>query len=75
MYTIGLAHLGSRLSGRELANANAAFVFCYGVGMLVGPQFVGFGIDVFGAPGFGYSLAAFFAAYIVLGVWRLAAGR
>lgn len=75
MYTIGLAHLGSRLSGRELANANAAFVFCYGVGMLVGPQFVGFGIDVFGAPGFGYSLAAFFAAYIVLGVWRLVAGR
>ena len=38
LYTIGLAHLGSRLTGRELASANAAFVLCYGLGMLVGPQ-------------------------------------
>lgn len=75
MYTIGLAHLGSRLSGRELANANAAFVFCYGLGMLIGPQVVGLGMDAFGAPGFGYSIAMFFAAYILLGAWRLAAGK
>ncbi len=75
MYTVGLAHLGSRLSGLELANANAAFVFCYGLGMLIGPQFVGLGIDVFGPPGFGYSLAAFFFVYIIVVAWRLIAGR
>jgi MFS family permease len=75
MYTIGLAHLGSRLSGRELANANAAFVFCYGVGMLIGPQIVGAGMDIFGPAGFGYSLAAFFVAYIVLAAWRIAVGK
>ena len=31
LYTVGLAHLGSRLTGRDLASANAAFVFCYGL--------------------------------------------
>ena len=66
LYTIGLAHLGSRLTGRELASANAAFVFCYGFGMLVGPQAIGIGMDL-RPRGFGYSLALFFALYIVLG--------
>lgn len=71
LYTIGLAHLGSRLTGRELASANAAFVFCYGFGMLVGPQLIGIGMDVFGPPGFGYALALFFALYIVLAATRV----
>lgn len=71
LYTIGLAHLGSRLTGRELASANAAFVFCYGFGMLVGPQVIGIGMDVFGPPGFGYSLALFFALYILLVTARM----
>lgn len=71
MYTIGLAHLSARLSGRELANANAAFVFCYGLGMLVGPQAIGLGMDFFGPPGFAWSLAVFFVAYIVLAASRI----
>ena len=71
LYTIGLAHLGSRLTGRELASANAAFVFCYGFGMLVGPQAIGIGMDLFGPPGFGYALALFFALYILLAIARI----
>lgn len=74
LYTIGLAHLGSRLSGRDLASANAAFVFCYGLGMVLGPQAIGIGMDVFGNNGFAWSLALFFVAYIALAVWRIAAG-
>ncbi len=72
LYTIGLAHLGSRLTGRDLASANAAFVFCYGFGMLIGPQAIGIGMDVFGPPGFGHSLALFFVLYILLATWRIA---
>ena len=71
LYTIGLAHLGSQLSGRDLASANAAFVFCYGVGMVLGPQAIGIGMDVFGNDGFGWSLALFFAAYVALALGRL----
>jgi len=72
LYTIGLAHLGSRLTGRDLASANAAFVFCYGFGMLVGPQAIGISMDALGARGFGYALVGFFLIYVVLALWRLA---
>jgi len=73
LYTIGLAHLGSRLSGRDLASANAAFVFCYGIGMLLGPQFIGIGMDTFGPHGFAWTLALFFGLYILVAGARLAA--
>ena len=71
LYTGGLAHLGTKLTGRELASANAAFVFCYGFGMLVGPQLIGIGMDLFGPPGFGYALALFFGLYILLAAGRI----
>jgi MFS family permease len=71
LYTVGLAHLGSKLSGHDLASANSAFVFCYSVGMLVGPQAIGLGIDAMGPDGFAWSLAAFFAAYVALTSLRI----
>jgi MFS family permease len=66
LYTVGLAHLGSKLSGRDLASANAAFVFCYGLGMLAGPQAIGVGMDRLGPEGFAHVLAVFFALYVAL---------
>lgn len=71
LYTVGLAHLGSRLSGRDLASANAAFVLCYGIGMLAGPQAIGIGMDLFGPNGFAYAIMIFFAGYLTLGFMRL----
>lgn len=71
LYTVGLAHLGARLAGAELASANAAFIFCYAVGMLIGPQVIGSSLDLFGAPGFAYALALFFAAYVLLSGARI----
>ena len=75
LYTVGLAHLGSKLSGSELASANAAFIFCYSAGMLVGPQAIGTSMDLFGNDGFSWSLAAFFTAYLLLTLGRLAHTR
>ncbi|WP_245413747.1 MFS transporter [Fulvimarina endophytica] len=66
LYTVGLAHLGSKLSGSDLAAANAAFIFCYSAGMLVGPQVIGSGMDIFGPDGFAWSLALFFGLYLIL---------
>lgn len=71
LYTIGLAHLGSRLTGRDLAAANAAFVLCYGVGMLVGPQVIGIGMDIANPHGFAWAIALFFAGYLVLAAFRM----
>ena len=71
LYTVGLAHLGSKLSGRDLASANAAFVLCYGIGMLIGPQAIGIGMDIAGPNGFAWTLALFFAFYLLLAAARL----
>ena len=71
LYTVGLSHLGSRLTGPDLAAANAAFVFCYAVGTVAGPQVIGTAIDVAGTSGFAWSIAAFFGLYVVLSAGRL----
>ena len=71
MYTVGLAHLGSRLKGTDLAQANAAFVLCYGLGMTIGPQSAGIAMDILGPSGFGVTLFTFFAMYLVLYMIRI----
>jgi MFS family permease len=70
LYTVGLAHLGARLSGADLVAANAAFIFCYAVGTIAGPQGIGAAMDVVGNDGFAWALAAFFAFYVVIGASR-----
>ena len=71
LYTVGLAHLGAKLHGADLASANAAFVFCYALGMLVGPQTIGVSMDVAGDHGFSWALAFFFAIYVALTLFRI----
>ncbi|GGD25690.1 MFS transporter [Aureimonas glaciei] len=75
LYTVGLAHLGAKLETSELAPANAAFIFCYSAGMLIGPQTIGGALDLFGPDGFAWSLALFFAAYLVLTLVRLTSSK
>ena len=71
LYTIGLAQLGSRLKGFELAAANSAFIFCYGIGMLIGPTAIGKAMDIFPPFGFSDTMATFFGLYIILVVSRM----
>lgn len=75
MYTVGLAHLGTRLTGTDLAQANAAFIMAYAIGMMVGPQFTGIAMDVMGPPGFGWAIFACFGLYIVVHVVRVSTSR
>lgn len=66
MYTVGLAHLGSRLKGPDLAQANAAFILCYAIGMVIGPQAAGILMDIWDPHGFAVALSGMFTAYLVL---------
>jgi MFS family permease len=68
-YAIGLALLGSRYAGAELASANAAFVMFYSLGMLAGPPVAGFGLDLVPPNGFFLAIALLIIPYIWL-VWR-----
>ncbi|MFB2552282.1 MFS transporter [Ensifer soli] len=71
LYTVGLSHLGSRLSGADLAAANAAFIFCYAVGTVAGPQAIGAAMDLTGNNGFAWAIAGFFGLYVLLSVVRI----
>jgi len=75
LYTVGLAHLGARFTGADLASANAAFVILYNVGLALGPPLVGGGMDLAPLHGFAWSLASLFAAYTAVVVWRLILDR
>ncbi len=70
MYTVGLAHLGSRLKGPDLAQANAAFILCYAIGMVIGPQIAGIAMDVWDPHGFAVALSGMFCAYLLLVLLR-----
>jgi MFS family permease len=70
LYTVGLAHLGARLSGADLAAANAAYIFCYAVGTVVGPQGIGAAMDVVGNDGYAWALASFFGFYVLIALCR-----
>jgi len=66
LYAVGLAHLGARYKGAELASANAAFIMLYSIGMLAGPPIVGTGQDLLVPNGFFYSIAMLLGLYLVL---------
>jgi MFS family permease len=66
LYAVGLAHLGSRYSGQDLASANAAFVMLYSLGMLGGPPIAGLGMDFASPNGFFFSIAGLLMFYLVV---------
>ncbi|MCB1449847.1 MAG: MFS transporter [Nitratireductor sp.] len=74
MYTVGLAHLGGRLSGQDLAQANAAFILCYAIGMVVGPYAAGQVMDIYDPHGFAWSLCAMFVFFMVVVIVRSITG-
>lgn len=74
LYTVGLALLGQRFTGPDLAAVNAAFVVMYSAGALAGPVIGGRAMDMAGPPGLAYALAGLAGAYLVLSLWRFARG-
>jgi MFS family permease len=61
IYPVGLALLGQRFSGGDIARANTAFSLVYIFGGLIGRPLTGGAMDVFGEPGLGGTLAIFYA--------------
>ncbi len=70
LYTVSLTAIGGRYTGADLASANAAFVFAYGLGAFIGPALVGAGLDVFGPNGLPMVIAGLSAPYLALAVYR-----
>lgn len=71
IYTVGLAHLGSRFAGADVAVANAVFVMLYSTGMILGPPLAGLGMDLAGPSGLPLTLALLLIAYALLVAARI----
>lgn len=61
IYPVGLALLGQRFVGGDIARANTAFSMLYILGGLVGRPLTGAAMDAIGDPGLGMTLAVFYA--------------
>jgi len=72
IYSVGLALLGQRFKGGDIARANAALTGVYTLGGMIGPPIAGGALDFVGKPGFGLSLAA---CYAIAGIGALLALR
>lgn len=70
LYMIGLAELGARYTGADLASANAAFVMFYATGMLAGPPLLGRTLDMSPRYGLFGGIAFLFVMYLIVIVWR-----
>lgn len=75
IYTIGLAHLASRFSADDLVGANAAFVFCYALGMLLGPFTIGDAMTRAPLTGFPLVAGTVFALYSLIVLARIVGFR
>lgn len=71
LYTVGLAHLGERFHGADLAAANAAFVMLYSVGLIAGPPLAGAGMDLYNPYGFAFVISTMLALYAAIVAGRL----
>lgn len=65
-YTIGLAMIGERVRPGALASANAAFIFAYGLGSLLGPALGGVSMDIADPWGLMVAFAAMAGLYFTL---------
>jgi len=74
-YAVGLAHLGARFRGGELAAANSAFAIIYATGTMVGPSLGGLAMDLWNPHGLVVVLALIPAVFVMVTAWRAATFR
>jgi MFS family permease len=64
IYAMGMILLGQRFRGTELASASVLFTGMWGAGTMLGPAFVGAGMDLLGNDSLPYLIAAIYACYL-----------
>ena len=65
LYTLSLVLLGARFRGGDLGAATTLFQVMWNAGMVAGPFAVGFAMDAAGDGAFPWTMAAFYAAFLV----------
>ncbi len=64
IYTVALAELGERFSGKELVTGTSAMSTTWGTGALFGALIAGQAMDLYGPNGFPYAMALVFVVFL-----------
>jgi MFS family permease len=75
IYAVGLAHLGSKYRGADLASANSAYAILYAVGTMIGPSLGGVAMDIWNPHGLVLVLALIPAIFVLVTGYRAATIR
>ena len=75
IYPVGLALLGQRFGGGDIARANTAFSMLYILGGLVGRPLAGAATDAVGEAGLGGTLAIFYGIAAIAALLAFRRGR
>ena len=75
IYAVGLAHLGSKYRGADLASANSAYAILYAVGTMMGPSLGGVAMDIWNPHGLVLVLALIPAIFVLVTGYRAATIR
>jgi len=75
IYTVALSELGERFSGNELVAGTASFATVWGLGAVFGALLGGWAFERFGPDGLPLSVAAIFAFFITIVIWRQRVSR
>lgn len=70
IYVMGVILLGQRFRGIELASASVLYTGMWAAGNMIGPIAVGIGMDLLGNNAMPYLIAAFYACYIPVFLFR-----
>ena len=70
IYTVGLALLGVRFPGPQLAGANTVFIMFYEIGSFTGPVIGGAAMDLWSEDGLPIAVAIVAGAFLLLGLLR-----
>ncbi len=70
IYTLAITILGDRFRGAELAAANAAYAFLWGLGSLAGPLISGVAMDLNDPQGLPWTTAVASAAFVIFACVR-----
>lgn len=71
IYSVGLAMLGDRFSGRDLVAGTAAFSSMWGLGALGGSVIAGYSMEALGPEGLPLSMLLLLGSYVALQALRL----
>ena len=75
IYAVGLAHLGSKYRGADLASANSAYAILYATGTMAGPSLGGVAMDLWNPHGLVLVLALIPAIFVLVTGYRAATFR